>query len=203
MIEKKRGIKISLSTFFLILTIIVIVVMAFFMYKIYNDKEIANSKVVELRSQTNNLQATINSLQNKIESISNTINSNEENITNLTVENNNNKEEEKVNIISSHNISGDWIPISATENGNEISLQMVFGTGIKYGGYLTLNNDNTYTRFIGIYADENSLMGTYKIIDNKIIFTNNNNEKETAVFENGIIQYDYGNGVIVNFTREK
>lgn len=38
--EKNKKIKISLSTFFLIIALILIILMAYFIYKIYNDKEI-------------------------------------------------------------------------------------------------------------------------------------------------------------------
>lgn len=71
--EKKEG-KISLSTIFLTIAFIVIVVMMCFMYKIYNDKEIADSKIEELTSQTNNLQSELNSLQDKVENTTQMIN---------------------------------------------------------------------------------------------------------------------------------
>ena len=67
--EGNKVIKISLSTVFLILTIIVIIVMGFFMYKIYNEK----AGVIEKNDELNN---TINELQEKINKISETINSN-------------------------------------------------------------------------------------------------------------------------------
>lgn len=72
--EENKGIKISVSTFFLLIAIIVIIIMGFFMYKIYNDKEKATSKIEELNTQTDNLQSTIENLQGKLDSISSTIN---------------------------------------------------------------------------------------------------------------------------------
>lgn len=68
--KETQGTKLSLLTFFLVLALIIIVVMVFFMYKIYNDKEIANSKIEELNSQTSDLQATIDSI--KLEKDTNT-----------------------------------------------------------------------------------------------------------------------------------
>ncbi len=67
--EKKEQIKVSLSTFFLIIAIIVIAVMGYFMYKLYNEKIATEEKVKSLNNQ-------VNSLQEKINSISNIINSN-------------------------------------------------------------------------------------------------------------------------------
>lgn len=74
--EEKKVTKISLSTFFLILALIVIVVMAIFMYKFYNEKIEANEKSAELQTQVSNLNGIVSNLQGKIETISSTINSN-------------------------------------------------------------------------------------------------------------------------------
>ena len=65
---EKNVIKISFSTFFLILAVIAIVIMGVFMYKISKDKSAEQQKSNELQSQVNNLQE-------KIDQISNTINS--------------------------------------------------------------------------------------------------------------------------------
>ena len=78
----KEPIKVSLSTFFLIIAIIVIIVMGYFMYQFYNEKVIATKESAELKTQVDNLQG-------KIDTISQTINSNnsEEN-DNTSVSNN-------------------------------------------------------------------------------------------------------------------
>lgn len=68
--------KISLSTFFLILAIIVVIVMGIFIYKLYNEKIIETEKSAELQTQVNNLDGTVSDLQDKISSISDTIKSN-------------------------------------------------------------------------------------------------------------------------------
>lgn len=74
--DEKKAIKISLSTFFLILAIIVIIVMCIFMFKLYNEKTEETKKSSELQTQVNNLNETISDLQGKIDNISETINSN-------------------------------------------------------------------------------------------------------------------------------
>ena len=71
--EEKKAIKISLSTFLLILAIIVIIIMGYFIYKLNNDKELANNKVIQLNNQVSGLENTVNNLQGTISDISNTI----------------------------------------------------------------------------------------------------------------------------------
>ena len=98
--EEKKTIKISLSTFFLILAIIVIVIMGVFIFKFYNDKKVADSEVKELESTIDTLEGKINSLEEaikddgnsnsvnseKLENISNNMNSNNIIKTNMSIE---------------------------------------------------------------------------------------------------------------------
>lgn len=65
--EEKNVTKISLSTFFLILAIIIIIVMGIFIYKLNNDKTTEIKKVTELQSQV----SSFNNLQEKTDNISN------------------------------------------------------------------------------------------------------------------------------------
>lgn len=83
--EEKKTIKISLSTFFLILAIIVIVIMGVFIFKFYNDKKVADSEVKDLNNQVIGLESTINNLEGKINSLEGTVNSNTNNNTNNVV----------------------------------------------------------------------------------------------------------------------
>ena len=71
--EEKNATKISLSAFLLVLSIIVIIVMACIIYKLNNEKQLANNKVTELNKQVNVLENTVSNLQNTISDISNTI----------------------------------------------------------------------------------------------------------------------------------
>lgn len=89
--EEKNITKISLSTFFLILAVIVIIVMGIFIYKINNDKNTEIKKSTELQAQVSSLNGTVSELQEKINSISETINSSKEDIINNT--NNSNLDE--------------------------------------------------------------------------------------------------------------
>lgn len=111
------------------------------------------------------------------------------------------KERTSTQNLSGYSLARDWDPKTATKNGKEISLQEIYGTGIQYGGYLTLNSDNTYSRLIGITSDEveKDLTGTYEVKSNDIVLTTKNGKTEKAKFVNGTIVYDYGDGINVTF----
>ena len=70
--ENKKG---SLSTVFLVIAIMLIIVMGVFMYM---QKTEADRQIAELENNASEMQETINDLQGKIDSISNTINSNKD-----------------------------------------------------------------------------------------------------------------------------
>ena len=85
--EEKKVVKIGLSTLFLILAIIIIVIMTVFMYKFYNEKIEASEKTAELQTQVSNLNKTVSSLQEKVDEI----NSDKSNTTNIDDKYNDNK----------------------------------------------------------------------------------------------------------------
>ncbi len=74
--EDKKVMKISLSTFLLIFALIIILIMAYFMFKLYNEKQEQNKNIDTLKSQISSLTSENQNLQGKIDTISNTINSN-------------------------------------------------------------------------------------------------------------------------------
>ena len=61
--EEKKSLKISLSTFFLILAIIVIIIMA---YYIYITKKESNKEIDDLKENAIGMQSTITNLRAKI-----------------------------------------------------------------------------------------------------------------------------------------
>ena len=89
--EEKKTIKISLSTFFLILAIIAICVMGVFIYKINNDKIIADNEILELKDSINKLEeairtnadskTTVNSIKQNETITTNTVNTTDTNNT--------------------------------------------------------------------------------------------------------------------------
>lgn len=61
--EEKKSLKISLSTLLLLLAIIVIVIMGCFIYKLYKDKQSADSKISELNNEVLRLETIVNNLK--------------------------------------------------------------------------------------------------------------------------------------------
>ena len=67
--EEKKVSKISLSTVFLILAVIVIAVMGVFIFKLNSDKNAESQKAAALQSQLDGLNGTVSSLQARIDKI--------------------------------------------------------------------------------------------------------------------------------------
>lgn len=63
--DEKKELKISLSTFLLVLSLIAIIIMAYFIYKLNNEKMAEIEKNKNLNSQASSLQTTVNQLQEK------------------------------------------------------------------------------------------------------------------------------------------
>lgn len=80
-----------------------------------------------------------------------------------------------------------WTPVSAYDltNNRESDLFEVYGSGIRYGGTLDFKEDGTFTKTIGVYAE--NYMGEYDIDveKNKIYFT-----FETGMKMEGSYQYE-------------
>ena len=64
---EKKVTKISLSTFLLLISIIAIIIMGIFMYKLSNDKSTEIQKSTELQAQINSSNKTIKELQDKMD----------------------------------------------------------------------------------------------------------------------------------------
>ena len=72
--EKKK--KISVQTILLIIAVIIIGVMAFFIYKLSTEKAEEKEKVANSNNQVSSLESTVEDLQGKLDTIANIINSN-------------------------------------------------------------------------------------------------------------------------------
>lgn len=73
--DEKTVIKISLSTFLMIIAIIIIAIMGFFIYKLNNEKTIEVKKSADIQAQVSNLNSTVSSLQSKMNTILEKVNS--------------------------------------------------------------------------------------------------------------------------------
>ena len=72
--EKKGSIKVSLSTVFLILAIIVIAIMGYFIYSLSEKNKSSEEEVTSLNLKVSNLESTVKNYEEKIDNISNTLN---------------------------------------------------------------------------------------------------------------------------------
>jgi len=61
-------------------------------------------------------------------------------------------------------------------------LQYLYGSGIKYGGELTINRNNTFSKYIGITGETSENEGSYYLKGNSIFFKFNSGRIEEAVY---------------------
>ena len=85
-------------------------------------------------------------------------------------------------------------PSQAFQNGKEVHLDTVFGTGYaQYGDELVFNEDGTFTAYIGVTAGADSSTGTYKIVGTTgLELCYNNDKTESAV----LTTVDVNNNVV-------
>lgn len=69
------------------------------------------------------------------------------------------------------------------QEGNSVDLTTVYGSAFKeHGGELCFKKDGTFTAYIGAYANEDSVTGTYKVLSQtEIELTYNNDSTKSAV----------------------
>lgn len=209
--EEKKVRKISLSTFFLILAIIAIIVMGIFIYKLNNDKTVEIQKSTELQAKVNSLNGTVSKLQEKINKLSETVNAEtptQANSSNASTTNNSNKN----NVTYTVSVRDEaYATIKATKNGKTISKEFEMGAMIADTGTMELPTIGTVALVadsggeyygVNIYQlvnDEIKLIGTIDCgadmvkeatytVETKneataIINANRNNENITKEFE--------------------
>lgn len=171
--EEKKSIKISLSTFFLILALIVLVIMGIFIFKLYNEKTEEKQKSTELQAQVDNLNGKINEIKE-------TINSNET-VDNKNKDNNANKNENKTNTANQTNTSnnsedsiknkiiGTWKAYKVTDSkGNDLGLDSVWGTGIRYSNEMQFKENGNLSYSIGITVSNDD--GTYNVSEKTVSY---------------------------------
>ncbi len=104
---------------------------------------------------------------------------------------------------------GNWKPYMAKQNGKEISLRDVYGSGIAYGGELSIESDGTFSELIGVYQEEeiDNFIGKYRILGNgeKAILTTNNNEMKIVEIldeSSSVLLMSLENGTDVYFLKQ-
>lgn len=140
--EEKKTIKISMSTFFLIIAIIAICVMGFFIYKLNDEKTTVTEQVSELKNKVTLLEN--NKVGTKEEVVQSTKTTNEISKNNMENAIDNTKKS-----YSYSDIKGEY----EWKNENDLGVQ------------LTLSEDGTF----GYYFEVGGITGNYTIVDNTII----------------------------------
>lgn len=186
--EEKKVIKLSLSTVFLILAIIVIIVMGIFIYKLNNDKNLEIQKSTELQTQVNNLNGTVNELQEK----ANKVVAEKENLTQNTTDNNSVPKEEKttdtsLSIIKEININSEHSLYNFT---TKEWVKQIDGPEGMY--YIAIDNEkNLYIvdRFQNVVKKLDAKLEKLPIddtnIDNYVTYANVSKEDDTLVISTG------------------
>ena len=139
---EKKEIKIGLSTFFLIFAIIVIIIMACFIYKLYSEKEQASIKANELDTRVETLENTIENMKNSEEKKNSTTGNT--NKSTISTDNNENKtltQNEATKILKQKfaDVENIWLNpeeiFSAKEQDNEGRSEIIDykNTILKYG----------------------------------------------------------------------
>lgn len=150
--EEKKHIKISLSSFFLVIAIILIVILGYFTYKFYNEKNNANLEVTALTSKLNASENTINSLKNTIE----------ESTSNETASSNSTNESKQVETTKKYyeNLSSSISKELTEYNEIEINLSA-------YKGRLHINNKKEAYIYLPDYSKYSN--GTGAKIANNVV----------------------------------
>lgn len=139
--QEKKVTKISLSTFLLFLTIIIIILMGIY---IYIDKANSSAEISKLNSDTDNMQKTVNALQNKLDSVSSTLNETAE--TSTTAISSNQNKYMLSDVVGRYSVPAKSVTgemseysLSLYENGTFFyNTDPGFESG--YKGYFTINN---------------------------------------------------------------
>lgn len=151
--EEKNVTKINLSTFFLILAIIAIIVMGIFIYKLNNDKTAEIQKSTALQAQVNNLNGTVSSLQGKINTTSDTVSSQDTANINNTDNNTIDKSQKETSIESQKN--------SNQDNFDELYTIIKIDTNSRDYDQHKANNDNNVLYDFKSKKWSNSLFESY------------------------------------------
>ena len=184
-----KKIKISLSTFFLIVAIVIIICMACY---IYVEKVNTNKEIDTLQTNSVEMQNTINTLQERINTISKTSNSNsDEEINNSQTS----KEEFKYSNDEIKKALQNYLDLVGMEEGSPLGMLVKLGL-CKYDDYYNANKTtDNYVKTNIKYSDYKEKMLEY--VTEEWFNTNFNNGfyKE----QDGILYFLDGGATGINF----
>lgn len=138
--DEKKSIKISLSTFFLILAVIVIIIMGYFIFKISKENSTDKEKITELNQKVTNLENSKSELQEKTKNILETKNAS--NTTNTEKKENESFTDETVKNAISNYLE---LKASAECSSLETTLEAKGLLSFDFSKYTTLDNGKMKT----------------------------------------------------------
>ena len=150
--KEKKLMELHLSTILLILTIIIISVMAYFIFRLSNEKQSIEETVNNLNEQIYNLENTSSNLQEKIDLISNTINNNNTHdeiySDSQDNNNNNNNNNDEIQLDAQYNNTDYGIKFSYTSDFAKLEDTSLKDYSVETfednkGNGITINKDNT------------------------------------------------------------
>lgn len=147
--EEGKETKINLSTFLLIIAIIIIAIMGLFIYKLNSEKNIEIKKSADFQAQVSNLNNTVNNLQSKMNTIAETINTSStpvqqtnsnESSTTQTIDNTFKSDDIKYDITKKKNQYGEEVTavIKATKDGKTVTNEFEMSALIADTGTMVL-----------------------------------------------------------------
>lgn len=196
----KKNIKISLSSFFLIIAIIIILIMGYAIYRLYAKKSVAetqvdnlNSKIESLESQVDGLQTTINSVS---AAISNGTNSNTSNV-NQSSNTNNTTDTEAINTKCKTTLDK-YLNLIGTSEGSPENLLVELNllTTDKFEKLKNNSNEN-YIKTSVKYEDLKNAMLDYVTED---FFETNFEKNDNYKNSNGYVSVINGGGSGISYT---
>ena len=77
-----------------------------------------------------------------------------------------------------YKFTGDWHLKRATIKGKDVALSEIFGTGIQYGGKITLSKLGKYNEFLAISDTKDGSQGSYELKNDEITLKDSTGERK-------------------------
>ena len=152
--DENEEIRVSLSIFLLVLSVIIMIIMGVFLYRFYNEKVDANKKVEELQKEVETLEKTIDNLQAKLDKLTGA----SDNI----VINNTSNIKYKITIRDDNHAT-----IEATDDENTVSEEFELDAEIDKTGTMTIPNLGNVA-LISYTSGKTRIVNIYQLVDGGI-----------------------------------
>lgn len=191
----KKNLKISLSTFFLVIAIIVIIVMGYYLYITIEGKRDEEKQVSDLENEINILENTVKTLQQQVSEKSNT--SNTVNTNSMQTNNSTTNEEKQFSNEEIKKVLQEYLNLAGVREGGSSALLLRLNLCTNSDIANEVIRDDGYVKTNIQYDDYKNAMLNYVTED---WFEN----RFSGGFknENGILCYNAGGGTGIEFEVE-